>query len=88
MTNGLRILAVLSATGLPGVAAVGCASSGKAAGLIAPVIPVSEADFHISAPSTLKAGEYTFRVHNEGPTEHEFIVVPTSPGACRCVPMA
>ncbi len=77
MTNGLRILVVLSATGLPGLAAVGCAGSGKAAGLIAPIIPVTEGDFHISAPSTLMTGNYTFRVHNEGPTDHEFIVAPT-----------
>ncbi len=81
MTNGLRILAVLSATGLPGVAAVGCASSGESAGLIAPVVPVTEGDFHISAPSTLKTGDYTFRVHNAGPTDHEFIIAPTQTGS-------
>jgi uncharacterized cupredoxin-like copper-binding protein len=80
VTNGLRILAVLSAIGLPGVAAVGCASAGRAAGLVAPVIPVTEGDFHINAPSTLKTGDYTFRVHNEGPTDHEFIIVPTASG--------
>lgn len=81
MTNGLRILAVLSATGLAGVTAVGCASSGKAAALIGPVVPITESDFHISAPSTLKTGNYTLRVANKGPTYHEFIVAPTRSGS-------
>jgi hypothetical protein len=37
-------------------------------------VAVSEKDFHISAPTTLRAGEVTFTVHNHGPERHEFIV--------------
>jgi uncharacterized cupredoxin-like copper-binding protein len=37
-------------------------------------VSVTEKDFHISAPSTLPAGEVAFTVHNEGPERHEFIV--------------
>jgi uncharacterized cupredoxin-like copper-binding protein len=32
-------------------------------------------DFEISAPSRIAAGEVVFRVHNEGPDDHEMIVV-------------
>ncbi len=59
----------------------GCGSSGKPGKTSPSVVPVSEADFHISAPATLKAGEYTFKVHNQGPTDHEFIIVPTENGS-------
>ena len=37
---------------------------------------VSERDFHISAPAVLSSGVVTLRVHNEGPDQHELIVVP------------
>jgi uncharacterized cupredoxin-like copper-binding protein len=77
VTSGLQILVVVWTAGLLGFAAVGCGGSGKKPGPSASVVPVTEGDFHISAPSTLKAGNYTFRVHNEGPTHHEFIVVRT-----------
>jgi uncharacterized cupredoxin-like copper-binding protein len=35
---------------------------------------VSERDFHISAPTVLRAGEDALTVRNEGPERHEFIV--------------
>jgi uncharacterized cupredoxin-like copper-binding protein len=70
--NGLRVLIAVWAAGLAAVLLAGCAGTGPAAGS---VIPVSEADFQIAAPTHLTAGEYTLRVHNEGPTEHELIVV-------------
>ena len=57
---------------MAGVLLAGCGASGSAT---ARVIPVSEGDFQINAPTHLPAGEYTLRVHNEGPTEHELIVV-------------
>jgi uncharacterized cupredoxin-like copper-binding protein len=37
-------------------------------------VAVTERDFHISAPATIKAGEVAFTVRNEGPERHEFIV--------------
>ncbi len=41
---------------------------------------VSEADFKITAPSHVAGGEVTFRVHNKGPDQHEFIVVHSATG--------
>jgi uncharacterized cupredoxin-like copper-binding protein len=53
-----------------------------ACGTAAPVKPangaiaaVTEGDFAISAPTQLKAGNVVLRVHNNGPEEHELIVV-------------
>ncbi len=69
--NGLRLLIALWAAALAGVLLAGCGGTGPAAGS---VVPVSEADFQIAGPTHLTAGEYTLRVHNEGPTEHELIV--------------
>ncbi len=37
---------------------------------------VHERDFHITAPSVLSSGTVTLRVHNEGPDQHELIIVP------------
>ena len=54
--------------------AAGCGSA-QPAGTSAHVVNVTEKDFHIAAPTTLAAGEVTFRVHNAGPDEHEFIVI-------------
>ncbi len=76
----LRILVVLS-TVPAAVLVSGCGGSGKSVKTSPPLLHVSERDFHISAPSTLKAGEYTFQVHNKGPTDHEFIIAPTQTGS-------
>jgi uncharacterized cupredoxin-like copper-binding protein len=53
-----------------------------ACGTTAPVKPangaiaaVTEGDFAITAPTQLKAGNVVLRVHNNGPDEHELIVV-------------
>jgi uncharacterized cupredoxin-like copper-binding protein len=53
-----------------------------ACGTGAPVKPangaiaaVTEGDFAITAPTQLKAGNVLLRVHNNGPEEHELIVV-------------
>jgi uncharacterized cupredoxin-like copper-binding protein len=40
------------------------------------VTVVTERDFHISAPTTLKAGEVDLRIDNHGPDHHEFIIAP------------
>ena len=54
----------------------GCGVAGSA-GARTPVqtAQVTERDFHIKAPSELKAGEVRLSVHNEGPDQHELIVV-------------
>jgi uncharacterized cupredoxin-like copper-binding protein len=44
-------------------------------------LPVSEGDFHLQAPATLRAGTYTFHVDNHGPTYHELIIAPTTTGS-------
>jgi uncharacterized cupredoxin-like copper-binding protein len=80
VASGLRVRAVLSAM-LVAVLVSGCGGSGKSGKSSPPLVHVTEADFHISAPSTLKAGEYTLRVHNQGPTDHEFIIAPTTNGS-------
>jgi uncharacterized cupredoxin-like copper-binding protein len=80
VAGGLRILVVVSVI-LAVVLVSGCGGSGKSAKTSPPLLRVSESDFHITAPSTLKAGEYMFRVHNKGPTDHEFIIAPTRTGS-------
>jgi uncharacterized cupredoxin-like copper-binding protein len=39
------------------------------------LVGVVERDFAIVAPRHLRAGDVTFRVRNDGPDDHEFIVV-------------
>jgi uncharacterized cupredoxin-like copper-binding protein len=39
------------------------------------IAAVTEGDFAITAPTHLKAGNVILRVHNQGPDEHELIVV-------------
>ena len=84
--SGLRILVVVWTGGLLGFVAAGCGGSSEKPGPTASVVPVAESDFHISAPSVLKTGDYTFRVDNQGPTDHEFLVVPTQTGRLRLRP--
>jgi uncharacterized cupredoxin-like copper-binding protein len=61
--------------------ALGCGkASPRRTGAAGPVVPVTERDFHIEAPTRLAAGPVTLRVHNEGPDQHELIVVPTKDG--------
>ncbi len=78
--SGSRIRVAFSVL-LAAVLISGCGGSGKPGKSGPSVVPVSEADFHISAPARLKAGEYTFRVHNQGATDHEFIIAPTKNGS-------
>src|SRR4051794_6894241 len=40
-----------------------------------PVLRVIERDFDISAPSTVSAGDVTLSVANDGPADHELIVM-------------
>ncbi len=64
---------------LAGAVIAGCgkASPRSTAG---PVVPITERNFHISAPTHLAAGPVTFRIRNDGPDEHEFIIAPARPG--------
>jgi uncharacterized cupredoxin-like copper-binding protein len=71
--------AVLAMTALAAVSVGAFAVAGNAAnrpnGARARTFAVSERDFHIAAPGTLRAGAVTFRVHNKGPDSHELILV-------------
>jgi hypothetical protein len=40
-------------------------------------VAVSERDFHIDAPARISPGRVVLRVHNEGPDQHELILVRT-----------
>jgi uncharacterized cupredoxin-like copper-binding protein len=54
----------------------GCSAAHHATGAAnATVVAVTEADFKITAPTRLAAGDVVFRVHNRGPDQHEFILV-------------
>jgi len=73
-TAGLALL-------LLGAVIAGCGkSSPRTPAAAGPVVAVTERDFHIDGPTRLKAGPVTLRVHNEGPDQHELIVVPTTSG--------
>jgi uncharacterized cupredoxin-like copper-binding protein len=61
-------------------AIAGCGKSNAATAKAGPVVPVTERDFHIQAPTHLAAGPVTLRVSNEGPDQHELIVVRTPSG--------
>ena len=53
----------------------GCGKSNPRSASSGPVVPVTERDFQIQAPTHLAAGPVTLRVRNEGPDQHELIVV-------------
>jgi uncharacterized cupredoxin-like copper-binding protein len=59
----------LAVSGCGGTSKPGSAGSGKN------VVPVVERDFHIELPTRVAAGIVTFSVRNEGPDQHELIVV-------------
>lgn len=59
---------------LVAVLAAGCGSSGAKPGS-GVVVNVTERDFHIATPAHVPAGQVVFRVKNDGPDNHEFIVV-------------
>jgi uncharacterized cupredoxin-like copper-binding protein len=59
------------------LAVSGCGSTSKpgSAGGGKNVLPVVERDFQIKAPTRVAAGVVTLSVHNDGPDQHELIVV-------------
>jgi uncharacterized cupredoxin-like copper-binding protein len=72
--------ALLAAVAAAAVLA-GCGRSNPASAQRGKVLAVTEHDFHIDAPSRLRAGDYTFVVHNEGATDHELLIAPTTNGS-------
>jgi uncharacterized cupredoxin-like copper-binding protein len=62
------------------IAAAGCGGGG-AGEPAARSIQITERDFKISAPKVLPAGEFRLKVDNEGPDDHELIVVRKENGA-------
>jgi uncharacterized cupredoxin-like copper-binding protein len=58
----------------------GCASAPDKPVHPARQVRVAERDFRISAPKRVSAGDVRFSIHNEGPDDHEFIVVHTPRG--------
>ncbi len=61
--------------GLLAFVAAGCGGSQHAASGARQIVPVSERDFSISAPTFVTAGDVELRVANEGPDAHELLVV-------------
>ena len=70
----MAALAAAAATGAA-LLASGCGGSSAAHPGVA-VAAVSEHDFHIAAPATLKAGDVNLQVDNRGPDDHELIIAP------------
>ena len=67
---GMAITAALMAAGMVS----GCARDAK--GVSSPtILKVTERDFAITAPRTVRAGDIEFMSHNRGPDDHELIVV-------------
>jgi uncharacterized cupredoxin-like copper-binding protein len=84
LTTRSRVLCAAVAAALLATAAAllatGCGSSRHSGHSTATRETITERDFHITAPTSLKAGRYTFVVHNEGVTDHELIVAPDKGG--------
>ncbi len=77
--RGCTCIGGLAVTAALCIALCGCGESRARAAVSHPVL-VHEHDFEIEAPSSLKSGEYTFDVENEGATDHELIIAPTHNG--------
>jgi uncharacterized cupredoxin-like copper-binding protein len=67
LATGLVIALAVSGCG-------GTSKPGSAAGE-KDVVPVVERDFQVTVPSRVAAGAVTFSVKNDGPDQHELIVV-------------
>ena len=71
MLYGLAVPAIVAMT----LMSAGCGASGSNKRVDAPVVRISERDFHITAPKRVPAGDVVLSVHNRGPVDHELIVV-------------
>jgi uncharacterized cupredoxin-like copper-binding protein len=59
----------------------GCGASRPATGPVRDVVRITERDFHIAASAQhVRAGAVDLSVHNQGPDDHELIVVKEHPG--------
>ncbi len=74
-SQGVSAIAALAVVLPAGLSLGGCGST-RASASQPPSAAVVERDFHIQAPATLHSGAVTLRVHNEGPDQHELIIVP------------
>jgi uncharacterized cupredoxin-like copper-binding protein len=63
------VVLALAVSGCGGTSKPGAAGGGKS------VVPVVERDFQITIPGHVDAGAVTFAVKNDGPDQHELIVV-------------
>jgi hypothetical protein len=52
-----------------------CGDKGASGDHPAKVVHIAERDFHISSPDRLPAGDIELAIKNEGPDDHELIVV-------------
>jgi uncharacterized cupredoxin-like copper-binding protein len=71
----LRKTLVVLATGPFVLLLAACGTTVPVKPANAAIAAVTEGDFAITAPTQLKAGNVVLRVHNNGPDEHELIVV-------------
>lgn len=68
---GMRVGSIIGLAALLALSGVACSSGGAAIG-------VTEKDFEINLDETsADAGEVTFDITNDGPSEHEFVVFKT-----------
>jgi uncharacterized cupredoxin-like copper-binding protein len=74
-SRGIAAAATLAVASSVALALGGCGSS-RAKAPRGHAVDVTERDFHIAAPAVLRSGTVTLRIHNEGPDEHELIIVP------------
>jgi uncharacterized cupredoxin-like copper-binding protein len=59
------------------IAALGGLGGHSAAAAPVTIVPVVEKDFQVSAPMRIHAGLVEFRVRNDGPDRHEFLIAHT-----------
>ena len=66
-------LAVVTACGTFGI--VWLSGAGRTTRWNGPVVEIVERDFAIVAPTTAPAGDVLFRIRNDGPADHELIII-------------
>jgi uncharacterized cupredoxin-like copper-binding protein len=74
MRSAILAMAALTVV-CAGVFAVAGGAANRPADARASTLAVAERDFHIAAPTEVRAGHVTLRVHNKGPDSHELIVI-------------
>lgn len=75
MRSPLHRRAALTLAILTSLAVPGCGQRHASTGGRPEVVPVTERDFHISAPKRIPAGDVVLSVKNRGPDDHELILV-------------